>query len=413
MNKVVISIGVVVLILIGSFFLFKQFVGDVRPALLPGNVQTNSSQADARFTGNNNSSVNFKTKNVPFDLKVTGEFIVGVYAEGTGKVRDLTFSPEGILLASVPGEGRIIALDLGSDGIAIKKIVIDKLSGPHGIAFYDGKLFIAEENRLSRFSWDSTQFKATFEKELMKLPSGSHDAHTIVFGKDGSLFVKVGSSCNVCIETDPLRAVVYKTDSEGTNPQLFAKGLRNAAFLALNPESNEVWGTENGRDNLGDDLPQEEVNIIKQGKDYGWPNCYGERVVDSTFYKGTSSLESSAYKGGDASICANTEVAAGFMQAHSAPLGLSFVPQNFSSELDGDLLVAFHGSWNRSEPTGYKVVRLNIENGQVKEQSDFLTGFIEGSTANGRPVDVEFDKSGNLFVSDDKYGAIYVVTPKK
>jgi len=402
MNKVFISIFVVILILVGSLFLFKQFVGDVRPALFPGNIQSNEERIDQGFIANNNLSTNFKTKNVPFDLTVDQNFTIGVYAEEIGKVRDLTFSAEGILLASVPGEGRIIAFDLGTDGVAVKKVVVDELSGPHGIAFYNGKLFIAEDNRLSRFSWDVTQLKATFEKELMKLPTGSHDAHTIVFGKDGSLFVKVGSSCNVCVETDPLRAAVYKTDSEGTSPQFFAKGLRNAAFLTLNPENGEVWGTENGRDNLGDDLPQEEVNIIRQGKDYGWPNCYGERKVDTSFYKG-----------GDATVCANTEVAAGFMQAHSAPLGLTFVPQNFSTEMAGDLLVAFHGSWNRTEPTGYKVVRLDIENGQVKEQSDFLTGFIEGSTANGRPVDVEFDKSGNLFVSDDKYGAIYVISPKK
>jgi len=398
MYKIVGIVIVLILLFVGGIFAFNKYIGDVRPII--SNPSNLAETVENGAVESSTSGTLFKTKSLPFELEVDEDFTVATYADGLGKVRDLTFSPEGILLASVPSEGRVIALIVGEDGSVSKKVVVDELNGPHGIAFNQGKLFIAEETNVSRYIWNGENTTATLEKELFKVSGGGHDAHTIVFDKDNNLFVKVGSVCNVCIETDKTRATILKSDSKGTNPQVYATGIRNAAFMTIHPESGELWATENGRDMLGDDLPQEEVNIITEGKNYGWPNCYGNRVVDTSFYKGASD------------ICANTELPTVLMQAHSAPLGLNFIPEKFSQELNGDLLVAYHGSWNRSTPTGYKLVRVNIESGQVKETSDFLTGFIQGSSAAGRPVDVEFDHNGNLFVSDDKYGAVYVISPK-
>lgn len=402
MQKIIIASVLVFLILILAGWAFLHFIGDVRPAVLPsfGSIPPNSSQN----IGNPESptgSTTIPQEPISFDLQLSDTFSIGVFAKNISGVRDLQMSPEGVLLASSPSQGSVYAFII-ADGTVSRRTVISGLSEPHGLAFYNGDLFIAENNRLSRFSWEAANLKATFEKELMKLRSGSHDAHTIVFDKAGNLFVKVGSSCNVCNERDPQAATIIKTDSEGRNPTTYAKGLRNAAFMTLNPESGEIFATEMGRDMLGDDIPPEEINIVREGKNYGWPICYGSQIHDTQFDRNQYISDP----------CENTEVPFHQMQAHSAPLGLSFIPEAFSTEMKGDLLVAFHGSWNRSIPTGYKIVRIDLENGQVVKEEDFLTGFLQGSIALGRPVDVEFDKNGNLFVSDDKSGSIYVVSKK-
>lgn len=160
-----------------------------------------------------------------------------------------------------------------------------------------------------------------------------------------------------------------------------------------------MWATDMGRDLLGDNTPPEEVNIIEAGKDYGWPYCYGDRVHDDNF--DPKKIHS----------CDTTVPPQISFQAHSAPLGLAFIPDSWPEEYRGDLLVAYHGSWNRTEPTGYKVVRFDLdENGKSKGQSDFLSGFLEGNEAVGRPVDLLFDPQGNLFISDDKAGVVYKIT---
>lgn len=191
------------------------------------------------------------------------------------------------------------------------------------------------------------------------------------------------------------------TDSEGTSPRIFAKGTRNSPFMVIRPDTSEVWATEMGRDLLGDNIPPEEINILEDGKSYGWPNCYGRAIHDDTF---DTKKEHS---------CQETIPPIYEFQAHSAPLGLTFIKSPlFSDTQQGDLLIAYHGSWNRSTPTGYKVVRMKVEGKHISGDEDFVTGFIEGSSAKGRPVDIEFDTAGRLYISDDKAGAVYVVGTK-
>jgi glucose/arabinose dehydrogenase len=404
MQKVLIISAFVILFLLLGGWTILHYIGDIRPAVIPAVVpsitSSNSSSQPTSNSGNLDSN-SLAQKQVSFDLKLAEQFSIGVFVENITGVRDLQFSPEGVLLASSPSQGSVFAFTI-ENGTVIKKTVINGLSEPHGLAFNNGKLFIAENNRLGRYSWNPSTSTATLEKELMKLRSGSHDAHTLVFDKNGNLFVKVGSSCNVCKETDPQAATIIKTDSEGRNPVTYANGLRNAAFMTLNSKSGEIFATENGRDMLGDNIPPEEINVVQEGKNYGWPMCYGNRVHDTQFDRAQYVRNP----------CEDTEAPFYQMQAHSAPLGLTFIPESFSNEIKDDLLVAFHGSWNRSVPTGYKVVRINIENGKVVGEEDFLSGFLQGSNALGRPVDVEFDRNGNLFVSDDKSGSIYVVQKK-
>jgi glucose/arabinose dehydrogenase len=218
---------------------------------------------------------------------------------------------------------------------------------------------------------------------------GRHFTRTIKIIK-GKLYTSVGSSCDTCRESDEMRATLLVSDTDGKNLRVFARGLRNTVFFVEGPDG-KIWGTDMGRDFLGDNLPPDDINIIEDGKDYGWPFCYGEMVRDSHFEAGQ-----------DPDYCTNTTPPVFAFPAHVAPLGLTF--------MEGDLLVALHGSWNSSTPVGYKVVKLDVNARSVSNIQDFITGFIKGNEVLGRPVDLAIDKKGRLFISDDKAGLIYIVT---
>lgn len=334
-------------------------------------------------------------------LKISSPFTIGIFAKSfDGGARDLVFSPEGVLLVSIPSLGKVAALpDKNSDGVAdeIKDILID-LDKPHGLAFFDGKLYVAEKTRVVRYNWDETTLKASLDKVLFSLPyvDPGHSTRTIAFNEKGGMFISIGSSCDVCFEKEPLLATVIMSDKDGRSPTLFAKGLRNAVFITVNPQTQELWGTEMGEDDLGEDLPPDEIVIIREGLDYGWPNCYGNKVFNAQFNPS-----------GNPDICTNTEGPIYEIAAHSAPLGLAFIDsKQFPKDWQGDLLAAYHGSWGRSTPSGYKIVRLRVSGNTILGEEDFVTGFLP---AIARPVDLVFDTYGSLYISDDKGGMIYKV----
>jgi glucose/arabinose dehydrogenase len=332
-------------------------------------------------------------------LKAPDGYTIHVFADHLGRARDLQFTPGGTLLVSDLAANRVIALpDVNHDGVAdAAKVVLLGGANTHGLAFHGGQLFVAQLDGVYRYNWDETALTATLDRKLFALPSPNpdHNSRTLAIAPDGTLYVSVGSTCNVCRESDPHNATVMVSDTNGTNPRVFATGLRNASFLTLDPTSGELWGTEMGRDYLGDNLPPDEINIIRQGQDYGWPYCYGDRVHDSNFDpSGTHTCEATVPPVFD-------------IPAHNAPLGLAFVKSaQFPVDQQGDLLVALHGSWNSTVPVGYKVVRLTVRGNSVTGMDDFLTGF---SNDTARPVDVTFDATGNLYVSDDKSGTVYIV----
>jgi glucose/arabinose dehydrogenase len=278
----------------------------------------------------------------------------------------MAFSPDGILFVTVPSTaglydrnksgGTVYALpDLDRDGKAdeAKKVITGLSNRPHGLAFYEGYLYLAEENAVSRYRYLGNGDVAVRELVIGNLPFGAdHVSRTIGFSPTGKMYVSVGSSCNVCQESDSHRAAIVEYSADGTSSRVFAEGLRNAVGFVFHPDTAEIWATENGRDLLGDDLPPDEINIVKNGRHYGWPFCYGKQIPDPQF----SDLER----------CSTTEESLHDMQAHSAPLGLRFIASaQFPAEWQGDLLVAFHGSWNRTVPTGYKVVRLDVEGDRI------------------------------------------------
>ena len=340
----------------------------------------------------------------PRVMSLPSGFEMSLFSDGVEGARLMAFSPEGDLWVTQKDPGRISILpDKNHDGIADMVVVFaEGLNFPHGIAFRPGYVYIAEMTRVIRFPYSGMQVLGPPEVVIPDLPGGGeHTTRTIGFGPDGKLYVSVGSSCNVCEEQDPRRAVILQYNPDGSGGRVYARGLRNAVGFTWNPTTNEMWSTNNGRDFLGDNLPPEMLFIIKDGAHYGWPYCYGLNP-DPQF--------------GRPAFCANdVEPPAVEMQAHSAPLGLRFNDkQQFPAQYQGDLFVAFHGSWNRSFPTGYKIVRVPVVDGKPSgAPEDFITGWLNSTGKSwGRPVDVLFANDGTLFISDDLNGVIYRVTYK-
>ena len=309
----------------------------------------------------------------------------------------MAVGPDGALYVAERGAGRIVRLpDHDGDGIADDvEPVVQGLDAPSSIAFHrDGSLYIGEITRVLRVGAEAG---SGIEVVVDGLPPRlGHSTRTVAFGPDWQwLFVSVGSSCNVCIEQDPRRATIVRYTPDGKDETIFATGLRNAVGITFRPGTGELWATNNGRDWLGDDQPPETVYLVREGDDAGWPRCHAGRIVDPEF--------------GQEGSCEGIVPPVIEMQAHSAPLGLTFYTgRQFPQTYHGDLFVAFHGSWNRSVPTGYKVVHIPMEDGVPGAVSDFAAGWLRENGSNwGRPVDVVTGADGSLFVSDDGQGRIY------
>jgi glucose/arabinose dehydrogenase len=335
-------------------------------------------------------------------LAVPKGFEIQEYASGLGSPRFMALSPDKVLFVTVIGDGTVVALpDINNDGKSDRSIkFIEGLKRPHGIAFHGGYIYVGETNQISRFKYSGVD-KEPGKKEVIvaDLPTKGHFTRTLSFGPDGKMYVSIGSSCNVCVEKDKRRATVMRFTPDGSGGEIYASGLRNSVGLAWHPLTKELWATDNGRDWLGDNLPPDEVNIIKEGGHYGWPYCYGDKVPDPDF--------------NNPEKCKSTIAPAVELQAHSAPLGLTFYDgEMFPPQYQGDLFVAFHGSWNRSVPTGYKVVRIKMKDGIPQGMGNFAYGWMTATKKFGRPVDVLVGKDGELFVSDDLGGAIYKITSK-
>jgi glucose/arabinose dehydrogenase len=327
-------------------------------------------------------------------------FGISVFLSGLNGPRMMALGPDGALYVAERGAGRIVRLpDRDGDGVADQvEVAADGLRAPSSIAFYvDGSLYVGETTRILRLSDpDGDGVFQDQEVVIAGLPSGGHSTRTVLFSPDGKyLYVSIGSSCNVCVESEERRATIMRYNPDGSGGEVYARGLRNAVGITSRPGTDELWATDNGRDWLGDNQPPETIYLVHQGDDAGWPRCHAGRIVDPEFGKP-----------GDCEGVAKPKVE---MQAHSAPLGLTFYTgEQFPEAYRGDLFVAFHGSWNRAVPTGYKVVRIPMAGGAPGAVQDFAVGWLrEDGSRWGRPVDVLTGPDGSLFVSDDEGGIIY------
>ena len=409
-----------------------------------------------KFTGNN--APELKETEIGGDLSflnLPDGFKISVVAENFDGPRVILFDAKGRMLVSETKAGRVSVLDpSATDSFENKRVLIDGLKSPHGLDFYtDPKtkmtyLYIAETHQVARYPYDVKTGKITDKigANIANLPAdGNHFTRAIAFGPNyrkepivqgqsantfsaTKLYISVGSSCDTCTENTWKRAAILESDPEGTYTAEFAGGLRNSVFFAFHPLTKEIWATEMGRDNLGDNLPPDEINIVKVAgpedkfgaKRFGWPFCYGNKVRDKKF-------NPDEWERIDVTDdCGKTEAPVIEIQAHSAPLGLAFVPsgKGWPKEWGGDLLVALHGSWNRSEPVGYKIVRYDLDaSGKVfsSEPKDFVSGWLPTNnqklvTKNqfyGRPVDLKFGPDGMLYVSDDTVGVVYRINLEK
>ena len=330
-------------------------------------------------------------------LKVPAGFKVSVFADNLKGVRYLVLGPGNAIYASQPGPGLVVKLtDNNHDGVANSVVTVASgLRGPFGLAFRGDTLYVAEEGDVIRL--DQRGGRPT--TIISDIPTGGHSTRTILFGPDGKLYLAVGSSCNLCDERDSLRAAVSQFNPDGSGGRVFARGLRNTVGLAFNPKTGELWGGNNDRDMLGDDLPPEHVNIIKAGRNYGWPDCYLPGKPNPEY--------------GNAN-CSNVEPPAITIQAHSAPLGIAFYTgTQFPKDYRGDAFVTLHGSWNRSVPTGAKVVRIHVDPSGERAVGvdDFVTGWqLPNGSRWGRPVGLLVLPDGSLLVSDDTGGKIWRVS---
>jgi len=394
-------------------------------------------------------------------LYVPRGFTVNLFVEGLNGVRYLALGPGGAVYASLPGAGRIVRLvDANGDGVADApaQTVLGGLNAPFGIAFRGDTMYFAEQTAVKRLDPGTT----TPLTLVSGLPSGGHGTRTLVIGPDNFMYVAAGSSCNVCVELagDSMRAAVTRFNLDGSGGRIFARGLRNSVGLAFHPTTGELWANNNDRDNLGDNVPPEHLNILKDGRWYGWPQCYLPNqpnpefrgadcsgVEPPAFHPTTGELWANnndrdnlgdnvppehlnilrdgkwygwpqcylpnqpnpEFTGAD---CSRVEPPALTVQAHSAPLGLAFYTgARFPADYAGDAFMTYHGSWNRSVPTGAKVVRVHVQNGRPVSVEDFVTGWqLADGSRWGRPVGLLVMPDGALLVSDDTGDRIWRVS---
>lgn len=325
-------------------------------------------------------------------LAVPPGFEMTEFADGLRGVRTLEFGPDGSLYAAISRDGRVVRLD--PVNASEPETVIDGLNRPYGLAFHQGWMYVGERHRVVRYRGPAYRDS---EVVVPDLPTGgSHWTREIAFDAEGRLLVSVGSSCNVCEERDPRRAAVTRYEADGSGQAIIGQGLRNVAGLALHPGTGVMWASQNERDMLGDDLPVEEINLLtRDGEHFGWPFCHGDRIANPEYQDRED-------------FCQTTVRPALGIQAHSAPLGIVFYTgDSFPEEYRGDLFVALHGSWNRSERTGYKVIRVRVRDGAPVAYEDFASGWLSAGRVHGRPVDVTVAPDGDLFVSDDDGGRIF------
>jgi glucose/arabinose dehydrogenase len=341
-------------------------------------------------------------------ITVPPGFSIDTYAQGIPGARFMLFSAAGDLLVSAPRQGKVwlIARDAGGNGRADgQRVLLDNLYQPHGLAYRDGWLYVAETTAVLRVRFDPTTGAVSGENEriIRDLPdAGNHWTRTIHIGPDDKLYVSMGSSCNVCIESDKRRATIMRFNLDGSDAETYATGLRNSVDFDWQPGTGALYGTDNGRDLLGDDFPPDELNRIVDGGFYGWPFANGDRIPDPDF--GANHV---------AEIALSTPPAHSF-GAHVAPLGITFYEPPpghpvaaFPPSYVGAAFVAQHGSWNRSKKSGYQVVVLHFHPDGSITEAPFASGFMVNEHVFARPVDVAVGPDGALYVSDDFTGSIY------
>jgi glucose/arabinose dehydrogenase len=342
-------------------------------------------------------------------------FHISVFAEGVPSAREMVIGTKGTVFVGSRTTRNVYALvDTNRDHkVDEVKIVASGLTQPSGIALRNGALYVAAVTRILRLDDIENHLDSPPEPVVVydQLPNaGGHTWRFIAFGPDDLLYVGVGAPCNVCERLDDERfSSIVRMKPDGTNVEVFAHGVRNTVGFDWHPQTREMWFTDNGRDELGDDVPNDELNVApKPGLHFGFPYCHQGDVKDPEF--------------GEKKPCGETQPPAGFMGPHVASIGMRFYTGTmFPAAYRNAIFIAQHGSWNRSEPIGYRVMVAHVEGRKMTRLDPFVTGFLRGirgratasrttGDATARPADVVVMPDGSLLISDDQGGRIFRVT---
>jgi glucose/arabinose dehydrogenase len=358
-------------------------------------------------------------------LKVPSGFTIKPFAghlsgQDLSGARLMAIGPDGHVYLTLTSQNKVVMLpDFNNDGIADEVVLVadQVLNAPHGIVFVGDQLYVANQDSVVRFEREEGKWPAKRAIPIIEhLPTGGHTLKSLKLGPDKHLYINVGSSCNVCVESDAIRATIlrYTTDGKpagslttlGRHQQsaIWASGLRNSQGFNWHPKTQVMYATNNGSDNrsevkagpVNEEVPPEHFNQIEAGKDYGWPYCWGDQFMDPNFSN-------------EAGFCQTTQAPAITFTSHSTPIGFSFLNDaNVPATFKNDALVALHGSWNREQPSGYALARVIFDEAHQPIATDlFITGWLQGKSAWGRPVDVIVGTDHAIYLSDDEMGLVY------
>ena len=303
----------------------------------------------------------------------------------------------------IPQQDRVGAIvDRNHDNKADEVITLaEGLNMPNGVAFRNGSLYVAEVSRILRYDHIEERLKNPPKPAIVRddFPTEEHHGWKFIrFGPDGKLYIPVGAPCNVCESGDERFATIMRMDPDGSNLEIYARGVRNTVGFDWHPASKKLWFTDNGRDWLGDDRPPDELNFAaSKGLHFGFPYCHGGNIPDPDY--------------GTKHRCKEFVPPALELGPHVAALGMRFYAGNiFPAEYQNQIFIAEHGSWNRTIPIGYRIILVRLNGNRAIKKDVFAEGWLKKGQAWGRPVDVQVMPDGSLLVSDDRAGAIYRIT---
>jgi glucose/arabinose dehydrogenase len=340
-------------------------------------------------------------------IKLPEGFKIEICASNVSNARSMVLSENGILFVGSRNAGNVYALVDNDKDYKVDEVITiaSGLDMPNGVDLKDGDLYVAEVSRIIKFENIENTFRDNPSYTVVRddFPTDrSHGWKFIKFGPDGKLYVPVGAPCNICLkENEDVRyASITRMNSEGSEFEVFARGIRNTVGFDWHPNTSELWFTDNGRDMLGDNIPPDELNHAPvQGLHFGYPFLHGKNILDPEF--GSQ---------GDTSLYTRPVQELG---PHVAALGVEFYSgQMFPSEYQNQIFIAEHGSWNRNQKIGYRISLVRLEGNNSVSYETFADGWLNGDTVSGRPVDIELMPDGSMLVSDDYADCIYRITYK-
>ncbi|GAB4417736.1 MAG: sorbosone dehydrogenase family protein [Bacteroidia bacterium] len=330
-------------------------------------------------------------------------FRIALFATGLEGPRSMALGDQGTLFVGSRAPGKVYALrDLDGDYRADTVLLLaDKLSMPNGVAFRQGSLYVAEVDKVWRYDQIESRLSDPPAPVLITddLPDNRwHGWKYLAFGPDDKLYVPVGMPCNVCERDSLPYGTILRMNPDGSDRVVYARGVRNSVGFDWHPATGELWFTDNGRDLMGDDLPPDELNRAPAaGLHFGFPYCHGGDIPDPRF--------------GEGRACADYVPPVQRLNPHTAALGMKFYTgRQFPAAYRGSVFIAEHGSWNRKEPTGYRITRVTLDGDRAVAYEPFAEGWLRDGKAWGRPVDLLQLPDGSLLVSDDHSGSIYRIS---